>query len=196
MIQVTESKLHWNYFIALERDLEQIARFVEFSKGNFHTFSIELAHLLFAASSEIDVVGKALCELLSASSPKENIDHYRTIITTHLPELLKEKVHIHRYGLTLDPWQNWRRKSPLSPHWWNSYNKVKHHRNQHYDKANLINALNAMSGLLVTTFYYYRQVQYVKGGIIPQNKQLTSALEPPSTLLTLDASYYYDNLVV
>jgi hypothetical protein len=49
MIQATESKLHWNYFIALERDLETTTRYVEFTPANFSTYSIEFAHLLFAA---------------------------------------------------------------------------------------------------------------------------------------------------
>jgi len=61
-IAVTQSKIHWNYFLALERDLEIVARYVEFTKPNFKTFSIELAHLLFAAASEVDVVAKLLCE--------------------------------------------------------------------------------------------------------------------------------------
>ena len=53
MIQVTPSKLHWNYFLALERDLEIVSRYVEFCSQNFEVYSIEFAHLLFAAASEI-----------------------------------------------------------------------------------------------------------------------------------------------
>jgi hypothetical protein len=54
-IAATAGKLHWNYFLALERDLEVVSRYVEFSRPNFQVFSIELAHLLFAAASEVDV---------------------------------------------------------------------------------------------------------------------------------------------
>ena len=61
-IQATANKLHWNYFLALERDMETVARYVEFSAPNFDVYSIELAHLLFAAASEVDVVAKLLCQ--------------------------------------------------------------------------------------------------------------------------------------
>ena len=44
------AKLHWNYFLALERDMEVVARYVGFAVPNFQVYSIELAHLLFAAA--------------------------------------------------------------------------------------------------------------------------------------------------
>lgn len=37
-------KLHWNYFLALERDLETVSRYVEFTPDNYKIHSIELAH--------------------------------------------------------------------------------------------------------------------------------------------------------
>jgi len=50
--------LHWNYFLALEHDLDQASRFIEFSEQNFPVYSIELAHIFLATCSEIDVVQK------------------------------------------------------------------------------------------------------------------------------------------
>jgi hypothetical protein len=35
---------HWNYFLALEKDLETVSRYIEFSRDNLNTYSIELAH--------------------------------------------------------------------------------------------------------------------------------------------------------
>lgn len=58
MIQATAGKLHWNYFLALERDLELVTRYVEFSQQNFGVYSIEFAPPFFAASAEVDVVAK------------------------------------------------------------------------------------------------------------------------------------------
>jgi hypothetical protein len=60
-ITTTPSKLHWNSFLALERDMEVVSRYIEFANANLGVFSIELAHLLFAAASEVDVVAKLLC---------------------------------------------------------------------------------------------------------------------------------------
>ena len=77
MISGSVTRLHWNYFLALERDLEKVARFIEFSEKNFSVYSIELAHLLFAAASEVDVVAKQLCEHINSTAPRENIVDYR-----------------------------------------------------------------------------------------------------------------------
>jgi len=74
MIQATTGKLHWNYFLALERDLEVVSRYVEFCQQNFDVYSIEFAHLLFAAASEVDVIAKLLCQRLSSQAPRANID--------------------------------------------------------------------------------------------------------------------------
>src|SRR5437879_880483 len=65
MIHATASKLHWNYFLALEKDLEVVSRYVEFGSQNFDTYSIEFAHLLFAAVSEVHVIAKLLCKRLA-----------------------------------------------------------------------------------------------------------------------------------
>lgn len=34
-IQEEESLLHWNYFLAIESDLEKVARYIEFTQDNF-----------------------------------------------------------------------------------------------------------------------------------------------------------------
>lgn len=41
-IRVVESKLHWNYFLALECDMEQAGRYIEFTSENFRVYTIEL----------------------------------------------------------------------------------------------------------------------------------------------------------
>jgi hypothetical protein len=42
-----------------------------------------------------------------------------------------------------------------SPDWWKAYNKVKHQRSEHFDHANLHNALNALAGLFVMLIYAF-----------------------------------------
>ena len=53
-----ESLSYWNYFLALEADLERLSRFVEFTSVNFQTYSLEMARLLLTGASEVDVVAK------------------------------------------------------------------------------------------------------------------------------------------
>src|SRR5438132_14355415 len=99
-IKATSGKVHWNYFLALERDLESVSRYIEFAKPNFDVYSIELAHLLFAAASEVDVTAKLLCKILAPARRCGNIDDYRAILKEGLPSPHTDKVLVPRYGLT------------------------------------------------------------------------------------------------
>lgn len=169
-IQDTGGLIHWNYFIALEADIERLSRYVEFTKKNFNTFSIEISHLLLSASSEVDVVAQQLCQKLDGSTNAESIDQYRNVIRTHILSIETAIVTIPRYGLELTPWSNW--QTDLTPDWWRGYNKVKHERNVYFEEANLSNVLNSMAGLLLLTLHYYK-------GTTEHNR-----IVPPPTLFT------------
>lgn len=188
VIHVAPSKLHWNYFLALERDMETVSRFVEFRQENFAVFSIELAHLLFAAASEVDVVAKLLCEQVEPQTPRRNINEYRRVLLPHMPELPHEKVFVPRYGLDFEPWSNWEKGK--SPTWWSAYNNVKHKRDAHFQDATLQNALNALGALLLLTARYYAFVLAVPGQAALLLRDTTGQLKPESSLLRLDASQY------
>lgn len=79
-LEIASLRLHWNYFLALESDLGVASRYVEFNIQNCEVYSIEFAHLLFAAASEIDVVAKLLCENLMPRAPHKNINDYKKIL--------------------------------------------------------------------------------------------------------------------
>jgi len=193
MIQATTGKLHWNYFLALERDLEVVSRYVEFCQQNFDVYSIEFAHLLFAAASEVDVIAKLLCQRLSAQAPRANIDDYRAVLVAALPDLTTTQVSIARYGLTLTPWDNW--AGPNNPVWWHSYNNVKHERDTHFQEATLKNAINALGALLILTYHHYSYSLAPAGVQRLAPKDTTKELLPESTLLRLHDDYYYSHLI-
>jgi hypothetical protein len=113
-----------------------------------------MAHLLLAAASEIDVIAKLLCMKVSPNNNAENINEYRSILNPAFPNIKEIKVLIRRYGLEFKPWTNWKRNQ--NPIWWTAYNKVKHERNIHYQKASLKNTLNATAGLFVMLLYLYK----------------------------------------
>jgi hypothetical protein len=169
-IQETKSLLHWNYFLALESDVERLARFVEFTGSNFATYSIEMAHLFLAAASEVDVISKQLCSLAEPASTATNIEQYRAVLRRKFPEMEASVVTVPRYGLELRPWDNWRQDE--TPDWWRAHNKVKHQRGEHFALANLQNVLNAMAGLFVLVLYYHRDT--IEG----------RRIEPPPTLFS------------
>lgn len=105
------NKIHWNYFLALEEDLEKTSRYVEFSQNNFNVYSIEFAHLLFAAASEVDVLAKLLCKTLAPANKRKNIDDYKATLVPKLRDLTTTTVSISRYGIQLTPWDSWKSKS-------------------------------------------------------------------------------------
>jgi hypothetical protein len=165
-----KSLLHWNYLLALESDVERLARFVEFAHRNFETYSIEMAHLFLAAASEVDVVAKQLCSILAPADKATNMKKYREALRHRLPEVESLIVTIPRYGLEFQPWSDWRNNE--SPNWWRDHNKVKHQRRTHFHKANLRNVLDATAGLFLLLLYYYR-------GELEGRR-----IEPPPNLLT------------
>ncbi len=193
-IAVTQSKIHWNYFLALERDLEIVARYVEFTKPNFKTFSIELAHLLFAAASEVDVVAKLLCEQIAPGARCNNINDYKATLLPAIPGLPRTKVFVPRFGLRFTPWSKW--AGANNPGWWRSYNNVKHQRDTHFQEATLKNALNALGALLILTLHFYSRQLATPPNVVLTPKETTLQLKPEPALLRFDETWYNDNLIV
>jgi hypothetical protein len=152
-IERQPTQIHWNYFLALEEDLERLSRFVDFS-ANEKTFSLGIAHLFMAASSEVDVVLKQLARSLNANSTASSIGSYYEEIVPGIPRLIDFEAWIPRFALRLHPWTDWTRSQ--APLWWRNNNKVKHHRHTHFERANLKNCLNAMGGLYSAVLYLYR----------------------------------------
>lgn len=190
MIKTSEKNIHWDYYLALESDIERVARYIEFDESNYGTHSIELAHLLLAASSEVDVVMKELCNLLSPQSKAETINGYRVVIKEHLPPIIEQKVVSDRYGLNLSPWSNW--KNDNNPDWWQSYNKVKHERSIHFSKANLKNVLNSVAGLLVTNIHYNHVKFCSENSSYPYDmRHSIQNLKPCSNLFRIDDPFIY-----
>ncbi len=190
MIQTSDKNIHWDYYIVIEDDMKKVARYIEFDRSNFQTYSIELAHLLLAASSEVDVVMRELCHLISPKSKAENIDNYMEIIKTNNPGIIERKVISNRYRLTLSPWSSW--KTNENPNWWKSYNKVKHQRSIHFDKASLENVLNSIAGLLIINIYLNHEKFCEKHKDYPYDlRQSVQKLSPPSDLFRLDDMFLY-----
>ena len=136
---------HWQYFIAIESDLEKTVRYVEMAQDNFQTYSIEFARILLSASSEVDVISKLICQRLNSNVSYKNIDDYRQCILSQYPKFPFFEVTIPRYGLTRKPWLDW--NSGKNPSWWKSYNNVKHEKNNFFEEANLASALDSVAGL-------------------------------------------------
>lgn len=187
---ITQSRVepHWNYFLAVERDLERLSRFVEFDTRNFECFSIELARLLLTASAEVDVVCKQVCRAANSKSKADNIIRYRKEILVAFPRLPTFGVVVPRFGLALHPWDQWRQKDDRKavPLWWTAHNKVKHARHAEYHQATLKNALNAVAGLFVMVVHLYPQ-QAESGELVPSPQLLRPDEEHLAGVTVTDA---------
>lgn len=191
-IEFSKNLVHWNYYIALEQDLSKVSRFIEFSEENFDTYSIELAHLLLASSSEVDVVLKSLCNLRRPERKHKCINEYKETVVVEFPDMIKETCFVPRFGLKLNPWNDWNRGNNLF--WWHSYNKVKHHRDIHFNKANLKNTMNSLAALNIVILYYYRE-KSLHVGKKCLFKDITRFLIPEPSLLFFSDDYYYQKLI-
>ena len=192
MITFSTPKHHWNYFLAIEKDLEHLSRYIEFAKPNLATYSIELAHILLSASSEVDVIMKQLCALVDTTET-DNINEYKAVIQKHISSIINEEILIERFGLLFKPLENW--KGTTNPDWWKGYNKVKHERNEHYHEANLQNTINAVGALLLVVTYYYKHAFSKEAGHEIDFRETTRQLQPESTFISINANYYYSTLI-
>ena len=193
-ITASGGKLHWNYVLALDSDLEKLSRFVEFTEANLGVYSIELAHILFAAASEVDVIAKLLCKLVEPTAPRTNMDQYRRVLAHALPDVSSTRVFVPRYGLEFSPWEAW--ASDTNPAWWRSYNNVKHQRDAHFSEATLKNALNALGALLIVAIHFYSRTLAVPPATELSLKKTTYALRPESSLIRLSSNLYHEPIFV
>lgn len=174
MLNQLTNNVHWNYLLALDTDVAHVARYIEFAPPNYETYSLELAGVLMAAASEVDVVAKIACSYVNPNAKPENIDEYRDVLVPNWPNLPNYPVQLSRFGLNCTPWANWANKA--NPDWWRAYNNVKHKRNKHYGEANLKHAIDAVAGLYVMLLYAFP-------------REAEGALGPPPTLFSIPMSH-------
>ena len=156
---------HWYYYKSILGDLETLSRYIEISKDNYSTHSIELTRLLLSIGSEVDVVAKLLCKITDPEAPTDNITDYCKTITSQFSHFPKTEILIPKYSISLTPWKSW--IEAKTPKWWACYNNVKHERSKYFQDANLENVLLASSGLCVLVSYLYKDSISKLSGIIP-----------------------------
>lgn len=150
-VKMTEKELNniWNYFLALEKDLDNTSRYIEPS-GQENVFSFEFAKLLILACTEVESVFKAICFEIEGKQVSGNIGAYKHTVLSKYPKIVEARVHINRLGYDIEPFEGWD-KGPLD--WWDAYQLVKHSRRNYFKEATYINATKALSALYILIFY-------------------------------------------
>jgi Cellulose binding domain. len=136
---------HWNYFLAIEGDLENLSRYIELREDNFATYSIETAKILMAASQEVDVLFKAICRHHKARA--ERIGDYYDLMKKKHPAIFDADVRLVHHALVRVPYEGWTNGHP--PAWWTANNEVKHARDTNFNSASLVNVIDAVGALLL-----------------------------------------------
>lgn len=141
----------WEYYLNIEADLAACGRFVEFVEDNYQTYSNEFARIIVIACAEIDAILGQLCHELTHERKVTTIRQYYPIVVDRFPKFTVRGLNIVRHKLSFHPWREW--TSSNSPAWWLAYNKIKHKRYAHFEKANLGNALNAVGALFLVILH-------------------------------------------
>ena len=116
----------WSFYRNLEDEFLSVLYYIELTKDNYKTYSIELEKLLLSLGSEIDNLCKLLCK---AKDPDKNplcINQYAEILCP-IEGFLQTRVFCNITKEEYVPFKDWGQKN--SPNWWKSYNSVKHNRN-------------------------------------------------------------------
>ena len=171
---------HLKYFLAIEDELINCSKYVEFNSNNYSTYSIEFAKLIMTSSSEIDSVFKELCKAISPTSNPKNITEYYPIIIGKYPKFTEIEIEVFKYNISFKPWENW--NDTVRPSWWRGYNEIKHERELNFEKANLENTLYSIGALFALLLY----LGIEKSG--PINYVEVNAFEAPRTFKTKDRS--------
>jgi hypothetical protein len=144
----------------LEQDLLKLFEYVEPSDRNKNVFSQRIYELLLRSATEFETNCK---KILLANGYKKalnrdlNINDYKKI---------EQATKLSQYQIKLNIWYpSSKIFSPLKPwgkglslKWYKDYNEVKHHRSDNFEKASLINVVNAISAVwavLYAQFSYY-----------------------------------------
>ena len=157
-------KEFWNYYTALENQLQNTEQYVDHSIDrnskliNGKTFSNEFAKILLLAASEFEIVGRIICSV--SDVPLEHnsriVDISKKII--ELFPLIGNTVILTPY-YSFRPLGNWKvirsngKEKVCGLPWWKGYNEIKHNRSENFKKANLSNCINAMASLTVLELY-------------------------------------------
>lgn len=129
-----------------EKKFEEFLRVLPLTPENEQAWSPELVGLFLDISGMVDSVARHIVGKSAAKKTHElNIDDFEKhlLVKEHI---LDSRVAVYVYPLkVISPYDGYR----VAEGWWKVYSSLKHNRIEHYTKANLSNALNALASLFL-----------------------------------------------
>ncbi|MBN2546532.1 MAG: hypothetical protein JXB50_12095 [Spirochaetes bacterium] len=142
-------------YLIIQEDLQKLFEFVEPCDKNLNTISLKIQELLIRVCIEIEANFTAILkENIYSNSGNMNIQNdYSLIEISHRLSSYKVKFPIWKGKVNIRrPFENWASKPSKNWHvlkWYQEYNKSKHDRHLHFDKATFNNLLDAVCGLVI-----------------------------------------------
>jgi len=138
----------------LEKDLVETFDYVEPTRKNYSTYSHRFYQLLMRACTEFEANAKAILQGNGYTKKKLDIRDYWK---------LNRACRLSDYGIInpvndgpdrwITPFGDWKNAADFEPlSWYQRYNEAKHNRIAHFEAANLLNVLNAVSAGFVMLF--------------------------------------------
>lgn len=159
MDRATFMNSYWRYYILLEKKFIGTLNYVELTKDNFPTYSVEYAHQLLAVGSELDTFFKVFCGF--NLSDRGRITEYTRHIVSEYPQIMNQGVEIRNTDITLTPYEEWRSWNSHSGNllsWWDAYNLVKHNRQENIAKASMENVITSLAALHLIEMKYLQVI--------------------------------------
>ena len=80
--------------------------------------------------------------------------HYKRTLLKQFPNIHTATVQIESFHRSVQPFAGWNISGGRLD-WWNAFQDTKYHRDNNFEKANLINTLEALCALLILELYLY-----------------------------------------
>lgn len=170
-------------FLLIQRDLQKIFEYVEPCDKNGETISLRIQELLTRVCIEIEANFTAILKENKYSNQNNwNLKNdYSLIEFSHKLSSYKVKFPVWKgNNHTRTPFKNWENYPNRNWHvlnWYQAYNKSKHDRHLHFDKATFDVLLDAVSGLIVLLSAQFLDEDY----------------SPNSKVFGIGTSYSYDH---
>jgi hypothetical protein len=164
-------------FLLIQEDLLEILRYVDPNDLNDNTISLKIHELLVRTCIEIEANFTAILteNIYSGNPDRFNMaNDYCLIEQSHRLSKYEVKLPVWTGAKNvIIPFKDWANVSPTNwTHlaWYQAYNKSKHNRHLHFEKASFRNLLDAVAGLLVLL-----SAQFMEEDFSPAPKGLSAS---------------------
>lgn len=152
-VNETEMRLSESAIRLLVQKMEDILMYIEPNIDSLNTYGHKIRELLILACTEVENFWQYYINQ-AALTPQT-----RRSFTTKDYVKLVDKLHLKEFQFSLKayssfpvlrPFEKWNSATPtISLDWYDAYNKTKHDRERHFNKAHILNCINAVAANLV-----------------------------------------------